>query len=294
MDRAGWRAALTLGFAPDGAGGTALAARSHVGPLVVQRPFFPEGRTVPHVYLLHPPGGLVGGDDLTIDVSVGRQAHALDTTPAATKVYRTRGPLAAQRQRLRVEPGGALEWLPQELILHDGCAARLETEVRLAPGARFVGVDALCFGLPARGETFATGRCRQRFEVWREDATGTTRPVVIERGRFDASDPVHAAAWGLGGARVHALFVAAPVLPEVAALMPLLRAAGDRLPAPDKGGVTIVSPQGPQGASEGGALVGRYLGASTERARHYLQELWTLIRPALLGRPATPPRIWAT
>lgn len=245
---------------------------------------------MPHVYLLHPPGGLVGGDELTIDVSVAGDAHALLTTPAATKVYRTSGATASQTQRLRVEPGGALEWLPQELILHDGCAADLATDVRLGPGARFVGIDALCFGLPARGETFATGRCRQRFEVWREDGSGSARPIVIERGRFDAGDPVHTAAWGLGGARVHALLVAAPATPELAELLPRLRAAADRLPAPDRGGVTIVSPADPAG----GALLGRYLGDSTERARHYLQELWTLIRPALLRRPATPPRIWAT
>jgi len=245
---------------------------------------------VPHVYLLHPPGGLVGGDDLTIDVTVAGDAHALITTPAATKVYRTRGPVASQRQHLRVEAGGALEWLPQELILHDGCAAELATTVHLGPGARFVGVDAICFGLPARGETFAAGRCRQRFEVWRNDAAGAAWPLLIERGRFDATDPVHAAAWGLGGARVHALFVAAPVPPEVAALLPLLRAAGDGLPASDRGGVTVVS----QTEAGDGALVGRYLGPSTERARHYLQHLWTLIRPALLRRPATPPRIWAT
>lgn len=245
---------------------------------------------MPHVYLLHPPGGLVGGDELTIDISVACDAHALVTTPAATKVYRTRGPVATQRQQLRVAAGGALEWLPQELILHDGCAAELLTDVRLGPGARFVGVDALCFGLPARGETFATGQCRQRFEVWREDEAGNARPMVIERGHFDASEPVHSAVWGLGGARVHALLVAAPATAELVALLPLLRAAGDKLPAPDRGGVTVVSTAGP----EDGALVGRYLGASTERARHYLQELWTLIRPALLQRPATPPRIWAT
>lgn len=253
---------------------------------MVQRPFYPEGRAVPHVYLLHPPGGLVGGDDLTIDVAVEGEAHALVTTPAATKVYRTRGPVASQVQRLRIAGPGTLEWLPQELILHDGCAAELGTEVRLGPQARFVGIDALCFGLPARGETFATGRCRQRFEVWREDAAGRTRPLVIERGRFDAGDPVQAAAWGLGGARVHALLVAAPAPAGLVELLPLLRAAGERLPAPDRAGVTVLS--------DGGALVGRYLGASTERARHYLQELWTLIRPALLHRPAIPPRIWAT
>lgn len=254
---------------------------------MVQRPFYPEGRALPHVYLLHPPGGLVGGDDLRIDTLVDAGARALVTTPAATKVYRTRGPSASQTQHLVVGAGGALEWLPQETILHDGCAVDLATDVRLGAGARFIGVDTLCFGLPARGETFKTGCCRQRFEIWREDQA-FARPVVIERGRFDANDPVHDAPWGLGSARVHALIVAspAPAPAELATLLPLLRESAGRVQAPDRAGVTIVA--------NGDALVGRYLGGSTERARRFVQEIWTLIRPPLMQRPAIPPRIWAT
>ena len=148
---------------------------------MVQRPFYPEGPEVPHVYVLHPPGGLVGGDRLRLDVTIDARAHALITTPAATKIYRSAGPLASQKQRFEVGEGGALEWLPQETILHDGANADLTTRVSLAAGARFVGIDTLCFGLPARGETFATGRCRQRFEIWRDqtkphrDRTGPVR-----------------------------------------------------------------------------------------------------------------------
>ena len=121
---------------------------SHRGPLVVQRPFLPEGPGVCHVYVLHPPGGLVGGDELTIDVEVDAGAHALVTTPAASKVYRTTGAVARQVQRLRVAGGATLEWLPQEAILYDGARAALETRVELATGARFIGIDAVCFGLP--------------------------------------------------------------------------------------------------------------------------------------------------
>src|SRR6185436_819073 len=100
--------------------------------------------------LLHPPGGLVGGDELSIDVEVDAGAHALVTTPAAGKVYRTNGATARQTQRLRVAEGGTLEWLPQEAILYDGARATLETRVELARDARFLGIDAVCFGLPAR------------------------------------------------------------------------------------------------------------------------------------------------
>ena len=116
----------------------------------MQRPFFPEGREVCHVYLLHPPGGIVGGDRLQVEARVGAGAHALLTTPAATKVYRSAGPAAAQEAELVVARDGVLEWLPQETIVYDGADVALATRARLERGARFLGLDLLCFGLPAR------------------------------------------------------------------------------------------------------------------------------------------------
>jgi urease accessory protein len=248
--------------------------------LVVQRPFYPEGERVPHVYVLHPPGGLVGGDRLRLTVKVDAGAHALLTTPAATKVYRSAGPVASQSLRFDVAESGCLEWLPQETILHDAAHADLATEVRLGPDARFVGIDMLCFGLSARGETFSTGRCRQRLEIWRGD-----RPVLIERGRFDADDPVHAAAWGLGGARINGLMAIAPAVTD-ADLLARLRLAAASIGGRGRAGVTVLG--------AGDALLCRCLGESAERARAFFQEAWTIIRPALTGRPAVAPRIWST
>src|SRR5262245_10241542 len=96
--RAGWEASLDLKFAARGAR-TVLARRASVGPLVVQRPFYPEGG-VAHVYLVHPPGGVVGGDQLRLSVLAEEGAHALLTTPAATKFYRSDGRVARQRQEI--------------------------------------------------------------------------------------------------------------------------------------------------------------------------------------------------
>jgi urease accessory protein len=273
-----------LRFAVGVDGATRLVERAHHGPLVVQRPFYPEGPQVPHVYVLHPPGGVVGGDRLRLDVALDRGAHCLLTTPAATKVYRSARSSASQAHRFQVGPGAGLEWLPQETILHDGARVELTTTIHLAEGACFVGTDILCFGLSARGETFATGRCRQRWELWRGE-----RPLVIERGRFDADDPVHLAAWGLGGARVSGLLVVSPApmgddvlvrLRDAAAAVP--RGAGGR----ERAAVTVLA--------MGDALLFRYLGASAERARALFQEAWVIMRPAVMGRPAVAPRIWAT
>jgi len=269
-----------LGFAARADGGTILAARAHRGPLVVQRAFYPEGPSVAHTYVLHPPGGLVGGDRLALSVSVAARAHALLTTPAATKAYRSSGATSSQTQAFTVATGATLEWLPQEIILHDGAALDLTTTVDLAPGARFIGLDMVCFGLPARAETFATGRMRQRIHIERAG-----RPVFIERGRFDATDAVHAAPWGLAGARVHGVLVACPGISD-AAMISALRERAAALPDGDRGAVTVLA--------DADALVCRYLGPSAERGRRFFHDAWEILRPVLLGRAASAPRIWAT
>jgi urease accessory protein len=275
----GWRASLELGFDAVG-GASVLAHRRHEGPLAVQRPFFPEGAGVCHVYVLHPPGGIVGGDRLHIDARVAAGAHALLTTPAATKVYRTAGPSAAQVSDLVVAAGGVLEWLPQEAIVYDGADVALETRASLAGDACFLGTDVLCFGLPARPDAgFARGRCRQAIEVWRDG-----RPVVLERGRFDGAHAVHTARWGLAGAPVLGTFVASPAPREDVLLA--MRARAEALPAGELAAATIVG--------GGAALVCRYVGASAERAHAFLRAAWTDARFALLGRAPCPPRIWTT
>jgi urease accessory protein len=274
----GWRAALELAFAADG-GATRLARRAHRGPFVVQRPFFPEGRDVCHVYLLHPPGGLVGGDELRLDLRVGPAAHTLVTTPAAGKAYRTLGPVARQSHALTVEAGGTLEWLPQETIVYNGASVEIETRVDLAPGARFFGAETLCFGLPARREPFARGSCRQIFDLRRNGA-----PILIERGRFEGGAPVQTAPWGLGGATVLTLIVAAPA-PKTA-IVDELRALAAETPEGDRAAVTVLG--------DDTALIVRHLGGDAERARAFAQTIWQSVRPALLGRAATAPRIWAT
>ena len=134
----GWRARLTLAFARKG-GRTVPVQRSHFGPLMVQSPFYPEG-AVCHMYLLHPPGGVAGGDLLQLDVVVGEGGEVLLTTPSATKVYRPAGKRSRINQSLRAKSGATIEWLPQETIVFSGADARSATRFELESGARF-GVD---------------------------------------------------------------------------------------------------------------------------------------------------------
>ena len=276
-DLSPWKASLALTFAGRD-GGTDMVRRGQVGPLAVQRPFFPEGREVCHVYVLHPPGGIVPGDSLELDVDVKQGAHALVTAPAATKVYRSDGRTSKLKQTLRAAHGAFLEWLPQDTILFNGARIELDTRIDLAGSAACIGWDILCLGRPACGERFDEGFCRQRLEVWREGV-----PLFIERTRYAGA--VHDAAWGLRGACVTAtLFAASPALgsDENAVLLAELRA----LPVkPDElCSTTLVS----------GVVVMRYLGNSVENARILFEKGWRLVRPVLFGRPACHPRIWST
>ena len=269
----GWQARLRLRFGGQD-GRTVVRERAHEGPLQVQRAFYPEGPELCHVYLLHPPGGLVAGDRLDVNIDLDPGAHALVTTPAAGKVYRgDERPAATVRQQLRVGAGASLEWFPQETIVFEGGRVELETRVELAEGAAFLGWELCCLGRPAAGEAFAAGACRQRFELWRAG-----RPLCLERARLDGGAPALRARWGLGGAPVSATLLATPVAGPLDAIRALPANAADLVSA------TLLDD----------VLVCRYLGPSAERARRHFTRVWELIRPALLGRPHHSPRIWST
>jgi urease accessory protein len=152
----GWHAELALGFERRG-NRTVLATRRHDGPLVVQKPFHPEGPAVCHAIVVHPPAGIAGGDTLSLHASVGERGHALLTTPGAGKWYRSTGAGAEQRVAFDVRSGATLEWLPQESIVYDRAVASLATEVRLDATATFLGWEIVCLGRVASGERFTRG-----------------------------------------------------------------------------------------------------------------------------------------
>ncbi len=241
---------------------------------MVQRPFYPEGETS-HVYLLHPPGGVVGGDALEVLLTTEDGANVLVTTPAANKIYRSRGVLASQCHHLTVVRGATLEWLPQETIVFDGACVDMTTRVDLELGARFIGWDILCLGRPASGEAFRAGHCQQRFEIWQDD-----RPLMLERSRLEGGSAILEAAWGLAGKPVVATLVAAPAARED--LETVRRAVPEA--ADELFSATLLDE----------VLVCRYLGAQAEPARLAFTRAWAVLRPGLLGRPACPPRIWRT
>jgi len=267
-----WKASLSLGFAFENQK-TRLARKVHDGPLVVQKPFYPEGGEVCHAIVVHPPGGIAGGDELFLQATAGKNACALLTTPGAAKWYRSGGPWASQKLKFKVD--GALEWLPQEAIVFDGALARADCEFELGADAALIGWDLVCLGRTGSGERFARGSYRGSIRVRREG-----RLLWLERGRVDGGGRLLESPAGLAGNPVYGtLFASAPKLSQA-----LVNVVREEEPEHGRGAVTLLP----------GMLLARYLGGSSEAARRYFAALWRVLRPALLGREATEPRIWQT
>ena len=150
----------------------------HDGPLRVLKSLHPEAG-VCHSVLVHPPGGIVGGDTLSIAVTLASDAHALITTPGATRFYRSAGATAEQSLSVDAAAGSRLEWLPLETIAYSGCEAENRMRFVLAPGAEMIGWDVTALGLPASEQPFVAGRFTQTIELpgsW------------LERGSVRAAD----------------------------------------------------------------------------------------------------------
>jgi len=272
--RTRWEASLRLGFVQR-AGGTILAERRHAGPLRVQKPLHPEGARVCHAVIVHPPGGVVGGDALDIGVTVGAQAHALLTTPGAGKWYRANGRASTQDVRLDVEEGAALEWLPQETLFYRDAEVEMTHEVSLAANARYIGTEVLCFGRTASGETFDSGCIQQTTRIRREG-----KLVWHEQGEIDGAGPGMHSPFGLDGHTVCATFIACGVTLDTSQLRQLREEIG----VTGRSGAT----QLPQ------MVVVRHLGRSSEAARAVMVAAWRRLRPVLMQREAVIPRLWHT
>ncbi len=271
---AGWRAELRLGFERREQR-TVLAGRQHQGPFLVQKALYPEGAHRCHAILLHPPGGLVGGDSILLQAAIGSRAAALLTTPGATKFYRSEAAAARTETRLSVEPLACLEWLPREAIVFNGARAHSRLRLELAQDARCLGWELWCLGRTASGERFRSGRLQieTRFRIagrvcWEERGVLEGGAGLLHSAAGFSGQPVFATLWAVG--------------PVVTA--PLLDACRAVRPTAGRGALT----QLPQ------VLIARYLGASTEDAFTWLTTLWTLLRPHYAGCDAVRPRIWAT
>ena len=266
-----WHAELELGYGRDGET-TRPTLRRHQGPLRVQKHLYGEGPEVCQHIIVHPPGGIAGGDRLHINASLGANAWAQLTSPGAAKWYRAAGP-AYQQLELKVGAGATLEWLPQETIIYAGAQAELTTRIDLEGDARLCYWDMVALGRPASGERFDAGHFQAQLDIRRDGQL-----LWHERQRINGNDGLLDSPIGLAGQPVFAtLLISGELSTE---LLERCR----NIPSPVRGDLTQLP----------GLLVARCLASEALHARAWLIELWRLLRPALLGRAAVPPRIWST
>ncbi|MEM7401386.1 MAG: urease accessory protein UreD [Pseudomonadota bacterium] len=271
-----WEARLQLGLVQKN-NKTLLNKRRHVGPLTLQRPFYPENDGTCHLYILHPPGGVAGGDSLHLDLICEENTSTLVTTPGASKFYQSNGFIALQKQNLSVKKSACLEWLPQETILFDGSNVNSATNVQLESSSTFIGWEIVSFGRPACLEEFSTGIFNQSFEIWRDGA-----PLIIDKVTIKDRAEVFSSLWGLQSKPVMGLMTV--VNPDTTLLQQAKENIQKRIEGCAHLSVSVM----------GDVLICRCLDTNSMSIRDQFIELWKMIRPITTNKQPCEPRIWAT
>jgi urease accessory protein len=272
-----WHARLALDYRLEGS--RCVARFEHEGPLRILQTLYPEGERVCHNVLVHPPGGLVGGDTLEIAIHGAARSHALVTTPGATRFYRSCGEPAAQRVHVTLHEDARLEWLPLEAICHSGCIAENQLTMTLAPGAESIGWDVTALGLPQSAMPFEQGSLLQHLEL---------RGSWLERGRIDARDSrLMQGALGLAGHRcIATLFLATGTDMGRARREHALELARAVIAAHPLGATAGATAPGPR------VVAVRVLAPLVEPALGLLRAVRGVWRPELWGLAPTQPRTW--
>ncbi|WP_294767998.1 urease accessory protein UreD [uncultured Rhodoferax sp.] len=273
-----WHARLNLNYRLEA--GRSVARHLHNGPLRILQSLYPEGDGICHNVLVHPPGGLVGGDTLDLNIEVGSGAHGLVTTPGATRFYRSEGPWATQTTRIALQADARMEWLPLEAICYDACLARNQLRLDLAPGAELMGWDTTVLGLPMANLPFTQGQFAQHIEI---------PGVWLERGLIAAQDSrLLDSPAGMAGQRCLAtlFFACGNPLPRERREA-LLESARACLPGHELASMAGVTSPHPQ------LVVLRALAPHAEPAMQLLRAVRRVWRTRQWDLPATDPRIWA-
>ena len=273
-----WNATLALDYTHQA--GKTLAHFRHSGPLRILQSLYPEGDAICHNVIVHPPGGLVGGDTLDLVFSAASGTHGLITTPGATRFYRSAGEPALQRTRLDLQTGARMEWLPLEAICYNGCIAENRLTMTLAPGAELIGWDVTALGLPAASLPFESGSFRQHIEV---------PGVWLERARMDAADTLLMnSPLGMAGNRCLAsLFFVAGSKLERHRRQLALDCAREVIQA------HALSASAGATSPDGQVVVIRVLSPVVEPAMALLKQVWQAWRTQLWRLAPSTPRIWS-
>jgi len=252
----------------------------HQGPLRILQSLYPEGDQICHNVLVHPPGGLVGGDTLDIQVTVAEGAHGLVSTPGATRFYKSGGHPALQQVVAHLADNAKLEWLPLEAIAYNDCEATNRAIFNLAPSAELITWDVTALGLPSSDMAFTQGHFQQHIEI---------PGVWLERGNIRGEDTrwLNSPLGLAGGKCLASLVFASGSAIDSDRTTQALEAAREVIeshPLRLQAGITCVHPQ---------VIVLRVMSPLVEPTMDLLKKVWAVWRHTLWALPSTPPRIWS-
>lgn len=273
-----WPAELDLNYEHQ-QGRTVLRHR-HQGPLRCLKSLYPEGEAICHNVVVHPPGGLVGGDTLAIRLNAGAHSHALISTPGATRFYGGDGLVARQTVSLTLAEHARVEWLPLETLAYPGCSASNHWCATLAPTAELMAWDVLALGLPSAGQPFDTGQFHQHLEI---------AGLWLERAQINASDTrLFGSPLGMAGQRClgNLVFASGTALHRERREHLLERVRHALVGCSPELHIAATCPN-PQ------MLVVRGLSPLAEPLVAAFQRCWAALREHAWALPHAPPRIWA-
>jgi urease accessory protein len=239
---------------------------------------------------LHPPAGIVSGDELRINIQVNEQAHSLVTTPGANRFYRAREDLSigdskqVQYCKLSLESQAKCENFPLETIVYEAADGFNTVDVYLQDDSAYLGWDITCLGLPRSYQPFKKGRYTQLNRVY---CNGTLN--YHDRIAIKPDNNIHQHIAGLNKLSVFATFMAyAPdgqlSVNDKKELVEQLREKMIDMGAAHKVSISQIRQ----------LLVIRYLGQQAEECKTLFIQLWQMIRPLYLNKAANIPRVWHT
>lgn len=259
---------LNLIFRRHREGKTFLASQHCRLPLQVLTPYYSDGDGTAFVYLLNPSGGILQGDLLETDILVEQNARAWVATPSANKFYRMDEGHATLKNRIRIEKGGVLEYMPEYNIPFAESSVVQETTFDLDADATLLAFDMIVPGRIEKGELFAYHLYSSRTSIRIDGRLEACEAARLEPGKHFPG--------ALGVLEEHKIYGAAFFYQR-------------NLPADLKAAVDLYF-GGQPGLSGGMTFLSadlatvKFLGDSVQDCQDAVQAVWALARRAVLDK----------
>lgn len=263
-----WLASLKLVFKNKNKK-TFLYKKTHKGPILVQKEFYPE--KICHVYIIHPPGGLVSGDKINISVKLKKLSQALITNPSSTKFYRSyNNNISVLKQKFYLEQHTSLEFLPQSNIFFADAILNVENHFFIDKNVKLFAWDSFCFKKTIENKrVFGSGSCITNLQIWKNNI-----PLLNEKTRILNGD--------LSILLKRYYFVSTIIaIPGNNDLLKLIYSINYKNCII---GSTLLDD----------LLIIRMLNTNNINMQKTIYQIWRILRPRIIGAKACKPRIWNT